>query len=74
MMNEYQKDKKISELGLELEEKNILIHSELEMNKDLKTQIESLNIHLNMLVQLNRKFAQKLARERVLFKERLDKI
>lgn len=73
-MNEYQKDEKIKELNLELIEKTMLLDSELKMNKDLKIQIESLNIHLNMLVQLNKKFAQKLARERVFFKEYLDKI
>ena len=73
-MNEYQKDEKIKELNLELIEKTMLLDSELKMNKDLKIQIESLNIHLNMLVQLNKKFAQKLARERDYFKEYLDKI
>lgn len=66
--------KKIEELKTTLNEKEVLLDSELQMNSFLKTQNESLKIHLDMLAQLNRKFADKLAKERVILKSYLDKI
>tara|TARA_R100001244_G_scaffold119846_1_gene89420 strand:- start:633 stop:869 length:237 start_codon:yes stop_codon:yes gene_type:complete len=66
--------KKIEELKTTLNEKEVLLDSELQMNTYLKTQNESLKIHLDMLAQLNRKFADKLAKERVMFKNQLNKI
>ena len=65
---------KIKELETTLSEKELLLKSELQMNSFLKTQNESLKIHLDMLAQLNRKFADKLAKERVILKSYLDKI
>ena len=65
---------KIKELETTLSEKELLLKSEIQMNGDLKTQNESLKIHLDMLAQLNRKFADKLAKERVILKSYLDKI
>ena len=65
---------KIKELETTLSEKELLLKSEIQMNGDLKTQNESLKIHLDMLAQLNRKFADKLAKERMLFSKHLNKI
>ena len=62
------------QLETTLSEKELLLKSEIQMNGDLKTQNESLKIHLDMLAQLNRKFADKLAKERVILKSYLDKI
>jgi hypothetical protein len=44
------------------------------MNNFLKTQNESLKITLDSLAQLNRKLTDKLAKERVLFNNKLNKI
>tara|TARA_R110000824_G_C15175812_1_gene673295 strand:+ start:1526 stop:1759 length:234 start_codon:yes stop_codon:yes gene_type:complete len=66
--------KRIEELETTLSEKELLLKSELQMNSDLKIQIKSLQITLDMLAQLNRKFVDKLAKERVIFKSYLDKI
>ena len=44
------------------------------MNGFLKTQNESLKITLDGLAQFNRKLTDKLAKERVLFNDKLNKL
>ena len=66
--------KRIEELETTLSEKELLLKSELQMNSDLKIQSKSLHITLDTLAQLNRKFVDKLAKERVIFKSYLNKI
>tara|TARA_R100001143_G_C3248902_1_gene82567 strand:- start:261 stop:494 length:234 start_codon:yes stop_codon:yes gene_type:complete len=66
--------KRIEELETTLSEKELLLKSELQMNSDLKIQSKSLQITLDTLAQLNRKFVDKLAKERVIFKSYLNKI
>ena len=76
-MNEWkikEQQEKIDELEKLLSEKESILNSEISMNTFLKTQNEQLKILLDTLAQLNKKFADKLARERVLFKDRLNKL
>lgn len=76
-MNEWkikEQQEKIDELERLLSEKESILTSEISMNTFLKTQNEQLKILLDTLAQLNKKFADKLARERVLFKDRLNKL
>jgi len=76
-MNEWkikEQQEKIDELERLLSEKESILNSEVSMNTFLKTQNEQLKILLDTLAQLNKKFADKLARERVLFKDRLNKL
>ena len=76
-MNEWkikEHEEKIDELEKLLSEKESILNSEISMNTFLKTQNEQLKILLDTLAQLNKKFADKLARERVLFKDRLNKL
>jgi len=76
-MNEWkikEQQEKIDELEKLLSEKGSILNSEESMNTFLKTQNEQLKLLLDTLAQLNKKFADKLARERVLFKERLNKL
>ena len=52
MITQYEHDKlkeRIKELEQILEEKQLLLRSELEMNKFLKTHVESLKITLNTI-------------------------
>lgn len=76
-MNEWkikEQQEKIDELEKLLSEKESILNSEISMNIFLKTQNEQLKLLLDTLAQLNKKFADKLARERVLFKDRLNKL
>ena len=76
-MNEWkikEQQEKIDELEKLLSEKESILNSEISMNTFLKTQNEQLKILLDTLAQLNKKFVDKLARERVLFKDRLNKL
>tara|TARA_R100000306_G_C4370165_1_gene139587 strand:- start:228 stop:458 length:231 start_codon:yes stop_codon:yes gene_type:complete len=76
-MNEWkikEQQEKIDELERLLSEKESILTSEISMNTFLKTQNEQLKILLDTLAQLNKKFVDKLARERVLFKDRLNKL
>ena len=77
MINQWEVDnlkKTIEELKETIREKDNLILSEHDMNNFLKTQNESLKITLDSLAQLNRKLTDKLAKERVLFNNKLNKI
>ena len=76
-MNEWkikEQQEKIDELERLLSEKASILDSEISMNTFLKTQNEQLKLLLDTLAQLNKKFADKLARERVLFKAYLNKL
>ena len=76
-MNEWkikEQQEKIDELERLLSEKESILNSEVSMNTFLKTQNGQLKLLLDTLAQLNKKFADKLARERVLFKNRLNKL
>tara|TARA_R100000995_G_C3451996_1_gene108635 strand:+ start:18 stop:257 length:240 start_codon:yes stop_codon:yes gene_type:complete len=76
MITQYEHDKlkeRIKELEQILEEKQLLLRSELEMNKFLKTHVESLKITLNTISEINKTITQKLAKERVLFYDKLNK-
>ncbi len=64
----------IAELRETIREKEALLDSELQMNGFLKTQNESLKITLDGLAQFNRKLTDKLAKERVLFNDKLNKL
>ena len=64
----------IKELKETIREKEALLESELQMNGFLKTQNESLKITLDGLAQFNRKLTDKLAKERVLFNDKLNKL
>lgn len=64
----------IEELRETIREKEALLDSELQMNGFLKTQNESLKITLDGLAQFNRKLTDKLAKERVLFNDKLNKL
>lgn len=64
----------IEELRETIREKEALLESELQMNGFLKTQNESLKITLDGLAQFNRKLTDKLAKERVLFNDKLNKL
>tara|TARA_R110002020_G_scaffold96672_1_gene231194 strand:+ start:4153 stop:4386 length:234 start_codon:yes stop_codon:yes gene_type:complete len=64
----------IKELRETIREKEALLESELQMNGFLKTQNESLKITLDGLAQFNRKLTDKLAKERVLFNDKLNKL
>ena len=63
----------IKELRETIREKEALLESELQMNGFLKTQNESLKITLDGLAQFNRKLTDKLAKERILFNDKLNK-
>jgi|TARA_A100000172_G_C2980631_1_gene89253 hypothetical protein len=76
MITQYEHNKlkeRIKELEQILEEKQLLLRSELEMNKFLKTHVESLKITLNTISEINKTITQKLAKERVLFYDKLNK-
>jgi len=66
------KIKKLEEEKLEiekkLEEKNMILKSELSMNQYLKIQLESTYIQLDLIANLNRQLCDKIAKERVVFK------
>ncbi len=64
----------VEELRETIREKEALLDSELQMNGFLKTQNESLKITLDGLAQFNRKLTDKLAKERVLFNDKLNKL
>ena len=64
----------IKELRETIREKEALLESELQMNGFLKTQNESLKITLDGLAQFNRKLTDKLAKERVFFNDKLNKL
>ena len=64
----------IEELRETIREKEALLESELQMNGFLITQNESLKITLDGLAQFNRKLTDKLAKERVLFNDKLNKL
>ena len=64
----------IKELKETIREKEALLESELQMNGFLKTQNESLKITLDGLAQFNRKLTDKLAKERILFNDKLNKL
>ena len=72
---EYNKLKEnIKELEKTIQEKELILKSELEMNQFLKTHIESLKITVETLAQVNKTLTQKLAKERVLFYDKLNKL
>ena len=68
------KIKKLEEEKLEiekkLEEKNMILQSELSMNQYLKIQLESTYIQLDLIANLNRQLCDKIAKERVVFKNK----
>jgi hypothetical protein len=68
------KIKKLEEEKLEiekkLEEKNMILKSELSMNQYLKIQLESSYIQLDLVADLNRQLCDKIAKERVVFKNK----
>jgi len=68
------KIKKLEEEKLEiekkLEEKNMILKSELSMNQYLKIQLESTYIQLDLIANLNRQLCDKIAKERVVFKNK----
>ena len=77
MITQYEHHKlkeKITELEQTVLDKDLLLKSELEMNRFLKTHIESLKITLESIAQINKSLAQKLAKERVLFYDKLNKL
>ena len=77
MITQYEHDKlkeNIKELEKTIQEKELILKSELEMNQFLKTHIESLKITVETVAQLNRTLTQKLAKERVLFYDKLNKL
>ena len=77
MITQYEHNKlkeKIIELEQTVLDKDLLLKSELEMNRFLKTHIESLKITLESIAQINKSLAQKLAKERVLFYDKLNKL
>jgi len=77
MITQYEHDKlkeNIKELEKTIQEKELILKSELEMNQFLKTHIESLKITVETLAQVNRTLTQKLAKERVLFYDKLNKL
>jgi len=67
------KIKKLEEEKLELEkrleEKEQLLKSEISMNQHLKISLESTYIQLDLVADLNRKFCNKIAEERIIFKK-----
>lgn len=72
---EYNKLKEnIKELEKTIQEKELILKSELEMNQFLKTHIESLKITVETVAQVNKTLTQKLAKERVLFYDKLNKL
>ena len=77
MITQYEHNKlkeKIIEFEQTVQDKDLLLKSELEMNQFLKTHIESLKITLESIAQINKSLAQKLAKERVLFYDKLNKL
>ena len=77
MITQYEYNKlkeKIKELEQTVQEKELILKSELEMNKFLKTHIESLKITIETVAQVNKTLTQKLAKERVLFYDKLNKL
>ena len=77
MITQYEYNKlkeKIKELEQTVQEKELILKSELEMNQFLKTHIESLKITVETVAQVNRTLTQKLAKERVLFYDKLNKL
>jgi len=77
MITQYEYDKlkeKIKELEKTIEDKELLLKSELGMNEFLKTHIESLKVTLETIAQINKTLTQKLAKERVLFNNKLNKL
>jgi|11BtaG_2_1085332.scaffolds.fasta_scaffold228807_1 hypothetical protein len=77
MITQYEYDKlkeKIKELEKTIEDKELLLKSELGMNEFLKTHIESLKVTLETIAQINKTLTQKLAKERVLFNDKLNKL
>jgi len=77
MITQYEYDKlkeKIKELEKTIEDKELLLKSELGMNEFLKTHIESLKVTLETIAQINKTLTQKLAKERVLFNYKLNKL
>jgi len=77
MITQYEHDKlkeNIKELEKTIQEKELILKSELEMNQFLKTHIESLKITVETVAQVNRTLTQKLAKERVLFYDKLNKL
>jgi hypothetical protein len=72
---EYNKLKEnIKELEKTIQEKELILKSELEINQFLKTHIESLKITVETVAQVNKTLTQKLAKERVLFYDKLNKL
>jgi len=77
MITQYEHDKlkeNIKELEKTIQEKELILKSELEMNQFLKTHIESLKITVETVAQVNKTLTQKLAKERVLFYDKLNKL
>jgi anaerobic glycerol-3-phosphate dehydrogenase len=77
MITQYEYNKlkeKIKELEQTVQEKELILKSELEMNQFLKTHIESLKITVETVAQVNKTLTQKLAKERVLFYDKLNKL
>ena len=77
MITQYEHDKlkeNIKELEKTIQEKELILKSELEMSQFLKTHIESLKITVETVAQVNRTLTQKLAKERVLFYDKLNKL
>lgn len=77
MITQYEHDKlkeKIKELEQTVQEKELILKSELEMSQFLKTHIESLKITVETVAQVNKTLTQKLAKERVLFYDKLNKL
>ena len=61
MITQYEHNKlkeKIIELEQTIQDKDLLLKSELEMNQFLKTHIESLKITLETIAQINKSFAR----------------
>lgn len=58
------------ELEKKLEEKEMLLKSEISMNQNLKTSLESSYIQLDLVADLNRKFCNKISEERIIFKNK----
>lgn len=77
MITQYEYNKlkeKIKELEQTVQEKELILKSELGMNQFLKTHIESLKITVETVAQVNKTLTQKLAKERVLFYDKLNKL
>lgn len=77
MITQYEYNKlkeKIKELEQTVQEKELILKSELEMNKFWKLILNLLKITIETVAQVNKTLTQKLAKERVLFYDKLNKL